>query len=459
MTPSAAQAHAAEAADVSGLLPVARLPAWCLPADWPRLHGEVAPARLAWRAGRIESVTPVVRTPNAAGGQAPGAQGPWVMPTLVQAHAHLDKAFTASRARARGPGLLAAIDATREDRQHWSAADVRARMTQGLQSAWAAGVSVLRTHIDWPDAQPPLAWHISLELAAEWRGRIQLESVALVPLRFFAEPAMADAIGARVSGRENGREGGHGSAPGTRTVLGGFIHTSNWNPEALAHLMKAALDHQLDLDLHIDEELDPRARGVATAVRLAQEMRLETVITCSHACALAAQPRDEALATLDAMARLPRPRLVTLPSTNLLLQDARTGETPLRRGITLVHEAHARGIPVLVGSDNVQDPFCRGGSLDPLEAFFLAVHAAQLESPFDTWSDAIARPDALSRSPVAHPLAEGASADLVCFEPQAGRAWPDLSAHRHILRGGSWLPKPHGEPPHAPMITAHHETP
>lgn len=425
-----AKAAADHAADASGLLPEARLPAWCLPAGWPRLDGEVAPARLAWRAGHIESVTPLA--------YAAGLRCPWVMPTLVQAHAHLDKAFTAPRARARGPGLLAAIDATVEDRQHWTAADLRARMALGLQSAWEAGVSVLRTHIDWPDAQAPLAWHISQALAAEWRGRIQLESVALVPLRFFTEPAMADEIGARVG------------ASGTGALLGGFIHTSNWNPEALAHLMKAALDHGLDLDLHIDEELNPQAQGVATAVRLAREMRLDSVVTFSHACALAAQQRDEALATLDAMARLPRPRLVTLPSTNLLLQDARPGETPLRRGITRVHEARARGIAVLVGSDNVQDPFCRGGSIDPLEAFFLAVHAAQLESPFDTWSDAIARPDALSRSPAALTLAEGAPADLVCFEPQAGRAWPDLSARRRILRGGAWL---------APTLTAHPETP
>lgn len=448
----------------TGQLPQARLPAWCLPPDWPRPGGEVAPARIAWRHGVIEAVTPVAPASSGPGpgveaaagaGPAPGAGTPraggttppipLVLPALVQAHAHLDKAFTAHRAPSRGPGLLAAIEAVVADRQHWSADDLRARMANGLQDAWHAGVALLRTHVDWPDAEPPLAWDIAGELAQDWRGRVRLERVALVPLRFFAERAMAMAIAARVA------------AAGQGAVLGGFIHTSNWNAQAVAHLLQAAQAHDLDLDLHVDEELNPQAQGVATVVRLAGEMRLASVVACSHACALAVQPLDEALATLDAMARLPGFRLIALPATNLLLQDARSGATPRQRGLTLVHEARARGVPVLIASDNVQDPFARGGSLDPLEAFWLGLYAAQLDDPFDSWSDAICRPDWLSRkmhsvAPAAGapatpaldggsplPLMPGQPADLVCFAAQAAGAWPALATGRRILRHGEWL--------------------
>ena len=74
-----------------------------------------------------------------------------------------------------------------------------------------------------------------------------------------------------------------------------------------------------------------------------------------------------------------------------------------------------------------------------MEAFLLAVHAAQLDDPFDTWSDAIARPDALAREPGPVVLGPGSPADLVCFEAGPGLAWPDLTARRRILRGGNWL--------------------
>jgi len=419
-----------------GQLPGARLPAWCLPTDWPRQGGQVARARIAWRDGVIEAITPEAeRDPGAA--DADG--GPLVLPALVQAHAHLDKAFTIHRAWARGPGLLASIEAVIADRPHWHADDLRRRMTRGMQAARDAGVTVLRTHIDWTDGRPPLAWDIAGELAQAWGAHLRLERVALVPLRFFADRAMARDIAAGVG------------ASGRGAVMGGFIHTSNWNPEALGHLMQSALDHDLDLDLHIDEELDPQAQGVATAVRLAGSLRFDGIFTCSHACALAAQPTAQALATLDAMAAIPGLRLVSLPTTNLLLQDAQAGATPRQRGITLVHEARARGIHVLIGSDNVHDPFCPGGSLDPLEAFAVAVYAAQLEDPFDSWSDSICRPDWLSRTASAKPLTRGAPADLLCFESQSSRAWPDLCANRRILQSGEWrAPRQRRPPVHTP---------
>ena len=412
-----------------GQLQSVRLPAWCLPPDWPRQGGEFAAARIAWRHGVIEEVTPQEQADNVC--------RHLVLPAFVQTHAHLDKAFTIARTPSHGPGLLAAIEAVIKDRQHWSADDLRQRMTQGLQAASEAGVTRLRTHIDWMDAAPPMAWQIAGELAQTWAGRVRLERVALVPLRFFADRTVALRIASAVH------------ASGQDAVMGGFIHTSNWSQEALNHLMQAAQSHDLDLDLHVDEELNPRAQGVAAVVRLASELEFSGVIACSHACALAAQPTAQALATLDAMAKQPQIRLISLPATNLLLQDAQTGITPRQRGITLVQEARARGIPVMFGSDNVQDPFCHGGSFDPLQAFTLGVYAAQLDDPFDTWSASICRPDWLSRTPHALPLTKGAPAELVCFEPQPACSWPAWSASRRILQKGHW------REPHQNAIKAH----
>ncbi len=403
----------------------ARLPRWLLPPDWPLAADGATPAlaRIDIAGGQVTRVAPAQPAATATAGWDVG--GAPVLPGLVDAHTHLDKAFILPRIGAVEPGLLGAIGAVIRDRDHWTREDLRQRAERGLQWAWEAGTTHLRTHVDWWDpAAPPLAWEVMSELAAEWRGRLRIEQVALIKLGLFQDRGTARRLAARVA------------ATGAHALLGGFVHTSNWDPAALRELVLAAQAHDLDLDLHVDEELNPAAQGLAHTAALLRETGFAGRVVCGHNCALAAQPEAQALATLDAVARAPI-TLVSLPITNLLLQDAATGRTPRQRGLTLVHEARARGIPLLFASDNVQDPFCRVGSLDLIDTMLAAALAGQLDDPFDTWSQALCRGDWLQRTPSAGPSGlVGASADFVVFPTASADAWPSRCAPRVVLRAG-----------------------
>ena len=127
---------------------------------------------------------------------------------------------------------------------------------------------------------------------------------------------------------------------------------------------------------------------------------------------------------------------MSLPITNLLLQDAATGRTPRSRGLTLLKEARSRGIPLLIASDNVQDPFCRVGSYDPVEALAAGVLAAQLDEPFDIWSESLCRSDWLQAPVAASPTLLDAPADLVIFTAADSWGWPSRAGQRVVLRGG-----------------------
>ena len=346
-----------------------------------------------------------------------------VLPGWVDAHAHLDKAYTLPRARPGRPGLLGAIEAVIADRPRWTEADLRQRITRGLVDAFDAGTRRLRTHVDWPGDEPPLAWSLLAEIANTWRDRMRVESVALVKLQACATASQARAVAQHV--RATQPDG----------LLGGFVHSSQWDAQALTHLMEAAAEAGIGLDLHVDEELNPNARGLITVARRARTLSPERRVVCGHVCALAAMPEKQALDILDEVARAPI-TLVSLPITNLLLQDASSGRTPRLRGITLVKEARARGIPLLFASDNVQDPFCAHGSHDPMEAMQAAVLAAQLDAPFDRWSDTLCRDDWLDGPTAGGPVSVGRSADLVIFPEADAFSWPSRTARRRVLRRG-----------------------
>jgi cytosine deaminase len=402
----------------------ARLPRWLLPSDWPAREGAPALAHLALHDGRVQDVWPMGATTRHAG--AWNLDGALVLPGFVDAHTHLDKAFTLPRMKNVRPGLLGAIDAMLDDRARWSADDVAQRASRALQWAWEYGTTHLRTHVDWwePDTVP-LAWPVIAELSQQWAGRLRLQQVSLVKLTLFEDLAQARKLARRVA------------AAGPQALLGGFVHSTNWSEPALRNLLVAAQELGLDVDLHVDEALHPEAIGLASTARLLAEIGFEGRVVCGHACALAAQPRERALATLDAVARAPI-TLVSLPATNLLLQDAVTGHTPRRRGITLVKEARDRGIPLLFASDNVQDPFCRLGSFDLAEAMGTAALAAQLDEPFDSWSASVCRSDRLQRGAAAAraPTLAGAAADLVLFTAADVHGWPSRAAGRVVLRDG-----------------------
>jgi cytosine deaminase len=130
--------------------------------------------------------------------------------------------------------------------------------------------------------------------------------------------------------------------------------------------------------------------------------------------------------------------VVSLPMCNMYLQDRHAGRTPRWRGVTLLHEMKARGIPVAVASDNTRDPFYAYGDLDPLEVFREASRILQLDHPVADWPAAVCRdPATIIGRPEFGRIAVDRPADLVLFR---ARSWTELLARpqsdRTVLRSG-----------------------
>ncbi len=322
----------------------ARLPAWALPDGWPtQANGEPLLADLAFRDGRIAALTPTDQP-------TPGLwdlAGALTLPGLVEPHAHLDKTFTIERCRPAQAGLLPAIHAMHEDRQHWSRADIQRRASTALARAAANGVTHLRSHIDWFTADAPDAWQ---EIARLDTGGITLERVALVPLPLFREPAQAEAIARAVANS------------GERCLLGGFIHSSNWDAAAMENLLCSAARWDLDLDLHIDEELSEVSQGLTwLADHLSRHPFSRTYLLQPRLRAGRRQRRTGGADPAPAGGARRHPYRSADDQPAAAGCDVRPHAAPA--GITLLHEAQAAGVATLLGCDNVQDAFCPAGEL------------------------------------------------------------------------------------------------
>jgi cytosine deaminase len=385
----------------------------------------LAPASLLIEDGRIGSIK--------AGGAAIEAATPLfdldggiVLPTFTDVHTHLDKGHIWPRRRNPDGSFASALLACRSDREHWSAADLRARMRFGLECAYAHGTSALRTHIDSMSPQTAISWPIFAELRDAWRGRIELQGSPL----FAVELALDDAHFREI--RFAVRE--------CKAMVGAVTYMSAHLRPALERLFGLAEETGSDLDFHADETNDPASRSLEAIADMAIARRFEGKILCAHCCSLTLQPEDYAKRVIEKAARA-KIAVVSLPMCNLYLQDrdVKAERTPRWRGITAVHELKRAGVPVMVASDNTRDPFYAYGDLDMVEVFREATRILHFDHPAADWLKTITTtPAAVMGRGEGPALREGADADLVVFK---ARSFTELFARpqseRSVIRKGS----------------------
>ena len=257
-----------------------------------------------------------------------------------------------------------------------------------------------------------------------WRGRIELQASCLFGIERVGQKDWFDGLVRRVA-----------AAGG---ILGAVTYMVPDLDALLDSMFSAAMKHGLDLDFHADETDALEAVSLRRIAEAALRHRFQGKILVGHCCSLARQPGDEVKATLDKVAEAGL-SVVSLPLCNLYLQDRRSdGTTPRWRGVTLLHEMKARGIPICVASDNTRDPFYAYGDLDMLEVYRAATRILHLDHPVADWPKAMTTtPASIMRLQNPGSLRAGGSADFIVFR---GRNWTELLSRpeqdRIVVREG-----------------------
>lgn len=385
------------------------------------LQEELVPADIEIKGGKIRAIAPVGTAPDHVL-QADLHQG-LVWPCLIDMHTHLDKGHAWSRTPNPNGTFQEALQLVDQDRErYWTPEDLYQRMDFGIRCSYAHGTRAIRTHLDAFGQQAAISFEVLKALQQAWRGRMELQGVSLVTIDAFATretSELADLVA---------DQGG---------ILGGVTFPHPQLADKIDWAFKLAQERGLDLDLHVDESLDPKDQALQAIAEAKLRHDFTGKVVCGHCCSLSVQTPEVVKATLDYV-KAADLAIVSLPMCNLYLQDRQPQHTPRYRGITLLHELSQQGIPVALASDNCRDPFFAYGDHDGLEVFTQSVRIGHLDRPFGDWPQAVTTIPARLMG-LTHPGTIGLDqpADLVLFQ---ARSFNELIARgqsdRAVIRNG-----------------------
>ncbi|MBF2077426.1 MAG: cytosine deaminase [Synechococcales cyanobacterium T60_A2020_003] len=345
-----------------------------------------------------------------------------VWPCFVDLHTHLDKGHAWMRSPNPNGTFDDALDAAKGDKKHWDIEDLYRRMEFGLRCSYAHGTQAIRTHLDAGGDFFNSSLQAFLKLREEWRDRISLQAVPLLPLDYYLTPegeALADQMAA------------HGG------LLGGVSFGNPDLDEPLDRVFALAQERGLDLDFHTDESLNPDHQSLRAIAKTAIRRQFAGRIVCGHCCSLSVQSPEDADTTIR-LVKEANIGIVSLPMCNLYLQDRHPGRMPRLRGVTLLHELKQQQVPVAVASDNCRDPFHAYGDHDGLEVFAQSVKIAHLDRPHRDWCRTVTRtPAELMGLPQVGQIGTGLEANLILFKARNfGELLSRPQSDRTVIRNG-----------------------
>ena len=346
-----------------------------------------------------------------------------MLPAMAEVHAHLDKALTAERVPNPTGDLAGAIDA-------WVAAaasgvfthdDMVVRIGRALELLLLNGVTAVRSHINCGAGAGISHLRAAQEAVLPFRDLIDIEFVALTH-----SPMVGP--GSEV----NRRALDEAIEPGCNSWAAARISRTTARGRS-RHAIAVATAAGIDIDLHVDETLDPTMLSLRELARQVIDTGFGGSVTASHCVSLGMQSPETQAAVAREVADAGI-AVVTLPQTNLYLQGRdHVRATP--RGLTAIRALCDAGVLVAAGADNVQDPFNLVGRSDPLETAALMVMAGHVlpDDAYDMVSNNVRR--AMGLPPVRFEV--GDPADFVAIDaPSIRGAIADAPADRKVFRAG-----------------------
>lgn len=334
--------------------------------DYVLRNGRIAgagadPVDIAIADGRIAAIEP--RSAMAAGDASRdiALDGRLMVPGFIETHIHLDKSCISERCTCRTntvPEVIAAVAAAKKD---FTEEDIYARGSRTLQKAIVQGTTRMRTHVEIDPRIGLKGFNAIAKLKRDFAWAIDLELCVFPQEGLLNDPGCDELL---VEACETGA-GSIGGAPYIDSDPNGQI----------ARIFELAKRYDLDIDFHLDFDLDPSWMHLDEVCRQADAYGWGGRVAIGHVSKLSALAAP-ALRQVGLKLARSGVALTVLPATDLFLMG-RGSDHLVPRGVAPAHLLLADGVTCSISTNNVLNPFTPFGDCSLVRMANLYANVAQ----------------------------------------------------------------------------------
>ncbi|MDE5443540.1 amidohydrolase family protein [Bradyrhizobium sp. CSA207] len=378
------------------------------------LRSSAAPVDIGVKDGRIAAIEPRL----ACEAVEVDIGGRLALPGFVDSHIHLDKACLLGRCGHNLGSVSEAIRAVAGMKRDFTVEDVYTRGAKVLERAIVHGTTRMRTHVEIDPRIGLRGFQAVKALKRDYAWAIDL-SLCVFPQEGLTNDPGSDELLVQAL-----RDGGE--------TIGGCPYTDTDPNAHLARVFDLAQEFDVDVDLHLDFDLDPSWWHLDEVCRQTERRNYQGRVAIGHATKLSALPPERLKAATAQLAKA-GVAVTVLPATDLYLMG-REATYNAPRGLTLAHKLVDNGVLCSVATNNVLNPFTPFGdaSLLRMANFYANVAHASVRD-FDTCLDLVTELPARLMNLTDYGIEVGKPADLIVLDTEDSRF--AIAALPEILMG------------------------
>ena len=290
------------------------------------------------------------------------AAGCLVISGMIETHIHLDKTCILDRCRIEEGTVAEAVRETAAAKRGFTVEDVYARGKRTLERCIAHGTMHMRTHVELDPGIGMIGFEAISQLARDYAWAMDIECCVFPQEGLLNDPGTEELL---VEACENGAD-----------LIGGCPYTDTDTDGHVARIFAIAERFDVDIDFHLDFDLDPTWMRLDEVIRQTEKYRWGGRVAVGHVTKLSAVDR----ATLGLVGKRLADAgvaVTAIPTTDLFLMG-RDHDHNVPRGVTPVHRLAEQGVTCSLATNNVLNPFTPFGDCSLVRLANLYANVAQV---------------------------------------------------------------------------------